>query len=55
VLRALRREPEALQAWLAEIAPARGQHAGLDRAVDIVLTSIADLRMPRLVPDGWPT
>jgi hypothetical protein len=33
----------------------RGQHAGLDRAVDIVLTSIADLRMPRLVPDGWPT
>jgi putative acyl-CoA dehydrogenase len=44
VLRALRREPEVLQAWLAEIAPARGQHAGLDRAVDTVLTSLADLR-----------
>jgi putative acyl-CoA dehydrogenase len=43
VLRALQREPAALEAWLAEIAPARGENTALDAAVDSVLTSLADL------------
>ncbi|MFN3513415.1 MAG: isovaleryl-CoA dehydrogenase [Phenylobacterium sp.] len=37
VLRALRREPEALDALAAELAPARGRHGKLDAAIDRLL------------------
>jgi len=43
VLRALGRSPEALDAWLAEVGAARGQDRHLDRAVEQVLTVLADL------------
>jgi putative acyl-CoA dehydrogenase len=43
VLRALRRSPEALDAWLNEVGAARGEDPHLDRAVEDVLTSLADL------------
>jgi putative acyl-CoA dehydrogenase len=43
VLRALNRSPEALDAWLAEVGEARGQDPHLDRAVEDVLTDLADL------------
>ncbi|MGW0226963.1 acyl-CoA dehydrogenase family protein [Actinopolymorpha singaporensis] len=46
VLRALSREPDALTAWLGEIAPARGADPRLDHAVDDLLTSLADLSEP---------
>ncbi|GAA2758136.1 acyl-CoA dehydrogenase family protein [Actinopolymorpha rutila] len=46
VLRALRREPDALTAWLGEIAPARGADPRLDHAVEDLLTSLADLSEP---------
>jgi putative acyl-CoA dehydrogenase len=43
VLRALSRSPEALDAWLTEVGQARGEDPRLDRAVEEVLTDLADL------------
>ncbi|MFI9628344.1 acyl-CoA dehydrogenase family protein [Streptomyces sp. NPDC052042] len=43
VLRALRREPSALNAFLQEIGRARGADHRLDRAIKDVLTELADL------------
>lgn len=43
VLRALRREPQALDAWLREVGPARGADHRLDRAIKDLLTELADL------------
>ncbi|GAU67044.1 putative acyl-CoA dehydrogenase [Streptomyces sp. NBRC 110611] len=43
VLRALRREPEALNALLTEIGTARGADHRLDRAIRGMLTELADL------------
>ncbi|MCW7986402.1 acyl-CoA dehydrogenase [Streptomyces platensis subsp. clarensis] len=43
VLRALRREPEALNAFLTEIGAARGADHRLDRAIKGMLTELADL------------
>jgi len=42
VLRALTREPQALEAWLVEVGQAHGEDARLDRAVESVLESLAD-------------
>ncbi|HEX6516536.1 MAG TPA: acyl-CoA dehydrogenase family protein [Nocardioidaceae bacterium] len=42
VLRALAREPEALDAWLVEVGQARGVDPRLDRAIERVLESLAD-------------
>ena len=42
VLRALSREPEALNAWIVEVGRARGEDPRLDRAIDDVLESLAD-------------
>ena len=46
VLRALQREPDTLEAWLGEVAMARGADPRLDRAVEGLLTSLADLEEP---------
>lgn len=43
VLRALRREPAALNAYLTEIGRARGADHRLDRAIKELLTELADL------------
>ncbi|MER6999038.1 acyl-CoA dehydrogenase family protein [Streptomyces sp. NPDC000410] len=43
VLRALRREPQALDAFLREIGQARGADHRLDRAIKGLLTELADL------------
>jgi putative acyl-CoA dehydrogenase len=43
VLRALSREPEALDAYLAEIGSARGADARLDRAIDELLAMLGTL------------
>ncbi len=43
VLRALSREPEALNAWLVEVGKARGEDPRLDRAVEHVLEMLADV------------
>jgi putative acyl-CoA dehydrogenase len=43
VLRALGREPEALQAWITEVGRARGADTRLDRAVDDTLTLLGDV------------
>ncbi|MFF8312149.1 acyl-CoA dehydrogenase family protein [Streptomyces lydicus] len=43
VLRALRREPQALNAFLTEIGTARGADHRLDRAIKGMLTELADL------------
>ncbi|MEU5276246.1 acyl-CoA dehydrogenase family protein [Streptomyces asoensis] len=43
VLRALRREPQALDAWLREVGLARGADHRLDRAIKDLLTELADL------------
>jgi len=42
VLRALTREPEALEAWLVEVGHARGEDHRLDRAIEDVLEMLAD-------------
>ena len=42
VLRALRREPEALNAWIVEVGEAAGQDHRLDRAIENVLHTLAD-------------
>lgn len=42
VLRALSREPEALNAWIVEVGKARGMDERLDRAIDGVLEQLAD-------------
>jgi putative acyl-CoA dehydrogenase len=42
VLRALGREPDALNAWLVEVGRARGEDPRLDRAVEGVLEQLAD-------------
>jgi putative acyl-CoA dehydrogenase len=42
VLRALSREPEALNAWILEVGAARGEDPRLDRAIEGVLESLAD-------------
>ena len=58
VLRALAREPEALDAWITEVGLARGADARLDRAVDDTLALLGDAGRPRGVgptpgrPDG---
>ncbi|MFE7779354.1 acyl-CoA dehydrogenase family protein [Streptomyces sp. NPDC057445] len=44
VLRALRREPEAFDAYLREIGSARGADHRLDAAIKGMLTELADLR-----------
>jgi putative acyl-CoA dehydrogenase len=46
VLRALRREPEALDALLGEIAPAQGADPRLDRALESLFSALADLDEP---------
>lgn len=46
VLRALRREPDALDALLGEVAPARGADPRLDRAIEHLLAALADLDEP---------
>jgi len=43
VLRALGREPEALNAWLVEVGRARGEDPRLDRAIESVLESLSDV------------
>jgi len=43
VLRALAREPEALDAWITEVGLARGGDARLDRAVDDTLALLGSL------------
>ena len=43
VLRALGREPEALDAWITEVGLARGADARLDRAVDDTLALLGSL------------
>jgi len=43
VLRALSREPTALNAWLVEVGAARGEDPRLDRAIESVLEQLADL------------
>ncbi|MER5195295.1 acyl-CoA dehydrogenase family protein [Streptomyces sp. NPDC002755] len=43
VLRALRREPQALNAYLQEVGQARGADHRLDRAIKGLLTELADL------------
>lgn len=43
VLRALGREPEALEAWITEVGLARGGDARLDRAVDDTLALLGTL------------
>jgi putative acyl-CoA dehydrogenase len=43
VLRALAREPEVLDAWITEVARARGGDARLDRAVDDTLALLGTL------------
>ncbi len=42
VLRALSREPAALEAWMLEVGAARGANAALDRAVDDTLRLLGD-------------
>jgi putative acyl-CoA dehydrogenase len=42
VLRALGREPEVLEAWLTEVGLAQGEDPRLDRAIEGVLTMLAD-------------
>jgi putative acyl-CoA dehydrogenase len=42
VLRALSREPEALNAWIVEVGRARGEDDRLDRVIDGVLEQLAD-------------
>jgi len=42
LLRALRREPQSLEAWLLEVGEARGEDPHLDRAIDDVLTMLSD-------------
>jgi putative acyl-CoA dehydrogenase len=42
VLRALSREPEALNAWIVEVGKARGMDERLDRAIEGVLEQLAD-------------
>ncbi|GAB2858253.1 acyl-CoA dehydrogenase family protein [Nocardioides pacificus] len=42
VLRAITREPEALDAWITEVGLARGADARLDRAVDDTLALLGD-------------
>ncbi|MCR6032999.1 DNA alkylation response protein [Nocardioides sp. zg-579] len=43
VLRALAREPEALDAWITEVGRARGGDVRLDRAIDDVLALLGSL------------
>ncbi|MBJ7359542.1 acyl-CoA dehydrogenase family protein [Nocardioides sp.] len=43
VLRALSREPEALDAWITEVGLARGSDARLDRAVDDTLALLGSM------------
>jgi putative acyl-CoA dehydrogenase len=42
VLRALSREPEALNAWIVEVGKASGEDPRLDRAIQHVLEALAD-------------
>ena len=42
VLRALGREPEALEAWITEVGRARGADPRLDRAIDSALALLGD-------------
>lgn len=46
LVRALTREPDALDAYLAEVGEAAGVDARLDAAVTDLLTSLADLSEP---------
>jgi putative acyl-CoA dehydrogenase len=43
VLRALAREPEALDAWITEVGRARGADARLDSAIDSTLAELGEL------------
>ena len=43
VLRAVGREPEALDAWIVEVGRARGENSRLDRAIESVLEELADV------------
>src|SRR6185436_3984303 len=43
VLRALSREPEALEAWITEVGLARGEDHRLDRAIDDALALLGDV------------
>ena len=43
VLRALSREPAALEAWITEVGAARGEDPHLDRAVDDTLSLLGDV------------
>ncbi len=46
VLRAIQREPAGLDAWLGEVAAARGANPRLDQAVEDLLASLSDLDGP---------
>ncbi|MFN8194193.1 MAG: acyl-CoA dehydrogenase family protein [Nocardioidaceae bacterium] len=48
VLRALSREPQVLDAWIAEVGAARGADPRLDRAVDTALAMLGDPGSPEL-------
>lgn len=43
VLRAIRREPETLDAWIVEVGLAQGENRHLDAAFDTVLSELADV------------
>lgn len=53
VLRALRREPEALDAYLTEVGTTRGEEPRLDRATDDVLQTLAGLDDGDVSARGW--
>ncbi len=53
VLRALGREPAALDAYLTEVGAARGADHRLDGAIRGLLTELADLGPPRGGRGGW--
>ena len=42
-MRAIEREPEALDAWLTEVGEAKGENRHLDAAIEKVLNELADL------------
>ena len=58
VLRALAREPEALDAWITEVGLARGGDPRLDPAIDETLALLGELMGDpagwRSAPAGWP-
>jgi putative acyl-CoA dehydrogenase len=52
VLRALRREPEVVDAWIAEVGRAAGADRRLDAAITATLVSLADSMDPDVAELG---